>query len=55
MNPLKFILLCLAGWIQREQQDVIEYLKEEIRVLKEIHKHPIGAEYRSEFRVFGGF
>lgn len=37
MNPLKFILVCLAGWIQREQQAVIEYLQEEIRVLKEIH------------------
>jgi hypothetical protein len=37
VNPLEFILLCLAGWIQREQQAVIEYLQEEIRVLKELH------------------
>jgi hypothetical protein len=37
MNPMEFILLCLAGWINREQQAVIEYLSEEIRVLKEIH------------------
>ena len=37
MNPMRFILLCLAGWINREQQAVIEYLLEEIRVLKEIH------------------
>ena len=37
MNPYEFILLCLAGWINREQQTVIEYLQEEIRVLKEIH------------------
>ena len=37
MNPSKFILLCLAGWINREQQAVIEYLQEEIRMLKEIH------------------
>jgi hypothetical protein len=37
MNPYKFILLCLAGWINREQQAVIEYLQEEIRMLKEIH------------------
>ena len=37
MNPLQFILLCLAGWINRQQQAVIEYLQEEIRVLKEIH------------------
>ena len=37
MNPMRFILLCLAGWVNREQQAVIEYLVEEIRVLKEIH------------------
>jgi hypothetical protein len=37
MNPMRFILLCLAGWVNREQQAVIEYLLEEIRVLKEIH------------------
>jgi putative transposase len=35
---MRFILLCLAGWISREQQAVIEYLLEEIRVLKEIHR-----------------
>jgi hypothetical protein len=34
---MRFILLCLAGWVNREQQAVIEYLLEEIRVLKEIH------------------
>jgi hypothetical protein len=37
VNPIKFILLCLAGWINREQQAVIEYLLEEVRVLKQIH------------------
>lgn len=37
MNHLKFILLCLAGWINREQQATIEYLQEEINVLLEIH------------------
>ena len=36
MTPTKFIILCLAGWINREQQAVIEYLWEEVRVLKEI-------------------
>ncbi len=29
-----FILLALAGWIHRQQEDVIEYLKEENRVLR---------------------
>ncbi len=37
MNPTKFILLCLAGWVNREQQAVIGYLGEEVRVLREIH------------------
>ena len=30
MNPMRFILLCLAGWVSREQQGVFEYLLEEI-------------------------
>ena len=32
---LQFWLLALAGWINREQQDVIEYLREENRVYRE--------------------
>jgi len=36
MNPLAFILLGLAGWMNRNQQDVIEYLQEAIRVLREM-------------------
>ena len=35
MDAARFILICLAGWMNRNQQDVIEYLKEEVRVLKE--------------------
>src|SRR5450432_1859531 len=35
MNPLPFLLSCFAGWMNRHQQVVIEYLEEEIRVLKE--------------------
>ncbi|MCW1925675.1 integrase core domain-containing protein [Luteolibacter arcticus] len=31
------ILVTLAGWINRQQQDVIEYLREEVRVLRELH------------------
>jgi hypothetical protein len=37
MSPCHFILLCLAGWINRDQQAVIEYLQEEIQILKEMH------------------
>jgi putative transposase len=35
VNHLQFFLLCLAGWVNRNQQNAIEYLQEEVRVLKE--------------------
>jgi hypothetical protein len=35
MNPFGSLLSCVAGWMNRNQQDVIEYLQEEIRVLRE--------------------
>ncbi len=34
---LQFFLLLLAGWVNREQGAVIDYLKEENRVLRELH------------------
>ena len=33
--PLQKLLLMFAGWVNRHQLDVIEYLQEENRVLKE--------------------
>jgi hypothetical protein len=33
--PLQFLVMTLAGWVNRSQQDVIEYLQEENRVLRE--------------------
>ena len=33
--PLRFLLVVLAGWVNRHQLDVIDYLREENRVLKE--------------------
>jgi hypothetical protein len=33
--PLQVLLASLAGWLNRHQQDVIAYLVEENRVLKE--------------------
>ncbi len=33
--PFKLLLLMFAGWVNRHQLDVIEYLQEENRVLKE--------------------
>ena len=35
MDAFKLILVSLAGWMNRQQQHMIEYLQEEIRVLKE--------------------
>ena len=33
-NLLKFLLVMIAGWVNREQQAVIAYLREENRVLE---------------------
>jgi len=35
MNPLSLVVTCVAGWMNRHQQEVIEYLQEEVRVLQE--------------------
>ena len=35
MSCLQLFMISLAGWINRNQQNVIEYLQEEIRVLRE--------------------
>jgi len=33
--PIQFLLLMLVGWVSRQQQDVIEYLKAENEALRE--------------------
>jgi hypothetical protein len=33
--PIQFLLFILVGWVHRQQQDVIEYLRAENRVLLE--------------------
>src|SRR5213594_1037810 len=35
LSPLRLLLVTLAGWVNRHQQQVVEYLVEENRVLKE--------------------
>jgi len=35
VKPMDMLLMMLAGWINRHQQDVITYLKEENKVLRE--------------------
>ena len=34
-HPLQFLLVALAGWINQQQREVIEYLQAENRVLRE--------------------
>ena len=34
-TSLNFLLLTVSGWVNRRQLDVIEYLREENRVLRE--------------------
>jgi len=35
LNPFQFVVIVLAGWMNERQQNVIEYLREENRVLRE--------------------
>jgi putative transposase len=35
LNPFHFVVIVLAGWMNQRQQDVIEYLRKENRVLRE--------------------
>jgi putative transposase len=34
-DPFRLLLVSLAGWLNQHQQDVIDYLQEENRVLRE--------------------
>ena len=34
-TPWQFIVVAIAGWMNRQQQEVIEYLREENRILRE--------------------
>ncbi len=35
VKPMGTLLVMLAGWMNRHQQDVIEYLREENKILRE--------------------
>src|SRR3954468_16823655 len=35
LNPFRFVLIAVAGWMNQRQLQVIEYLREENRVLRE--------------------
>ncbi len=34
LDPFRLLLIAVAGWVSHEQQQVIEYLREENRVLR---------------------
>ncbi len=34
-HSLQFLVLTMAGWLNRQQQDLIDYLQEENRILRE--------------------
>src|SRR3954468_15799689 len=35
LNPFRFVLIAVAGWMNQRQLQMIEYLREEDRVLRE--------------------
>jgi len=35
LDPFRLLLISLAGYLNQQQQDVIDYLQEENRVLRE--------------------
>jgi hypothetical protein len=37
LDPFRFVLLAVAGWMNQRQLQVIEYLREENRVLRIHH------------------
>src|SRR6516164_9519175 len=42
LDPFRLLLISLAGWLNQRQQDVIDYLQEENRILRE----PLGGKRR---------
>jgi putative transposase len=35
LNPFRFVLVAVGGWMNQHQLQIIDYLREEIRVLRE--------------------
>jgi hypothetical protein len=35
LDPFRFVLIAVAGWMNQQQQDAIDYLREENRILRE--------------------
>ena len=35
LDPIRFVLIAVAGWMNQQQQDAVDYLRDENRVLRE--------------------
>ncbi len=56
LNPWHILLLATAGWMNREQAEVVEYLKAENRILRELlgRKRPrLNDDQRRRLAVLG--
>ena len=36
--PIRMLLLAIAGWLNEEQREKMEFLQEQIRVFQELHR-----------------
>src|SRR5260370_21629719 len=48
LEPFRFVLIAVAGWMNQRQLQIIDYLSEENRVLREqlsLHNVPVPAIY----------
>jgi hypothetical protein len=46
LDPFRLLLISLAGWLNQRQEDVIDYLQEENRVLRESSWFHAGRAFR---------
>ncbi len=56
LNPLHILLFCVAGWMNREQAEVVEYLKAKNKILRELlgNKRPrLNDNQRRRLAVLG--
>src|SRR5215472_9163379 len=54
MDPLRLLLISLAGWLNQQQHAVIDYLQEENRVLWRAARRPAAPFQRRPTATFGG-
>jgi hypothetical protein len=47
-TPFHFLVVAVSGWMNREQQQVIDYLREENRILREKLGHVMTAREFAE-------